>query len=192
MDITFYLKSGRYWPFCKPNDQPLYIHPLYNHSLVIKKQLLQMFATRLSQLLCDSKKFSKAILEYVETMHKSGHVGKLEYADIHGSKKKKKRKRNVTWFDPPFSENAKTNIGQEFLRLLTKHFPPHYRLHKICNKFNVKVSYSCMPNVTAIISRHNKIILSNMTTASSTTPPCNCRNKASRLLEKKCAKVDYL
>ena len=121
-------------------------------------------------------------------MHQSGHTGKLEYADNLNSKKKKKRKRNIMWFNPPFSEHVKTNIGKEFLQLLAKHFPCHHPLHKICNKFNVKVSYSCMPNMAVIISRHNKIMLSNKTTANRTTPPCNCRNKVSCLLEEKCCK----
>ena len=144
-----------------------------------------MLATRLLQLSCDSKEFSNAVPEYEEAMHRSGHTGKLEYADNLVSKKKK-RKRNITWFNPPFSEHVKTNIGKEFLRLLAKHFPPHHRLHKICNRFNIKLSYSCMPNMAAIISRHNKIVLSNKTTANSTTPPCNCRNKISCPLEGKC------
>ena len=147
-----------------------------------------MLATRLSQLSCDSKEFSNAVPEYEEAMHRSGHTGKLEYADNLVSKKKKKRKRNITWFNPPFSEHVKTNIGKEFLRLLAKHFPPHHRLHKICNRFNIKMSYSCMPNMAAIISRHNKIVLFNKTTANSTTPPCNCRNKLSCPLEGKCRK----
>ena len=180
LDVTLDLKSGRYWAFRKPNDQPLYIHRLFNHLPVIKKQLPLMLATRLSQLSCDSKEFSNAVPEYVEAMQRSGHTGKLEYADNLGSKKKKKRKRT------PFSEHVKTNIGKEFLRLLAKHFPLHHRLHKICNKFNVKVIYSCMPNMTVIISRHNRIVLSNKTTANSTTPPCNCRNKVSCPLEGKC------
>ena len=25
LDVTFNLKSGKYWPYCKPNDQPLYL-----------------------------------------------------------------------------------------------------------------------------------------------------------------------
>ena len=42
-----------------------------------------------------------------------------------------------------------------------------------------------MPNMAAIISRHNKIVLSK-STANSTTPPCNCRNKINCPLEGKC------
>ena len=138
--VTLDLKSGRYWPFRNPNDQPLYIHRLSNHPPVIKKQLPLMLATRPSQLSCDSKKFSKAVPKYVEAMHRSGHTGKLEYADNLDSKKKKKRKRNIIWFNPPFSEHVKTNIGQEILRLLAKHFSLHHQLHKTAQDFK-KILY---------------------------------------------------
>ena len=42
-----------------------------------------------------------------------------------------------------------------------------------------------MSNMAAILLRHNKTVLSNKTTANSTTPPCNCKNKVSCLLEVK-------
>ena len=125
LHVTLDLRSGRYWPFFKPNNQPLYIHRLSNHPPVVKKQLPLMLATCLSQLSCDSKEFSNAVLEYKEAMHKSGHTGKLEHADNLVSKKKK-RKCNITWFNPLFSEHVKTNIGKEFLRLFAKHFPLHH------------------------------------------------------------------
>ena len=41
---------------------------------------------------------------------------------------------------------------------------PTSRLHKIFNRNTVKVSYSCMPNVKSVISRHNNHILSKPTT----------------------------
>ena len=69
LNITLDLRSERYWPFRKPNNQPLYIHCLSNHLPVIKKQLPLMLATRLSQLSCDSKEFSNAVPEYEEAMH---------------------------------------------------------------------------------------------------------------------------
>ena len=43
-----------------------------------------------------------------------------------------------------------------------------------------------MSNMAAIIFSHNKIILSNRTTANSTTQSRNCRNKASCSSERKC------
>ena len=31
--------------------------------------------------------------------------------------------RNIIWFNPPYSMNVQTNIGREFLNLVSKHFP---------------------------------------------------------------------
>ena len=119
-------------------------------------------------------------------MRRSGQIGELEYNNDHNRKPRKARKQNIVWFNPPFSENVKINIGREFLRLLAKYFPLHHRLHKVCNKNNIKVSYSCMPNMAAIISRHNKKLLSNRDESACTTPPCNCRNKTSCPLKGNC------
>ena len=65
-------------------------------------------------------------------------------------------KRNIKWFNPPFSQTVSTNVGKRFLNLLDKHFPPNNQLHKIFNRNTVKVSYSCTPNVGSIIKSHNK------------------------------------
>ena len=46
----------------------------------------------------------------------------------------------------------------------------------ICHKNIVKISYSCMPNMAAILSRHNKTILASKNTNEHL--PCNCRRKA--------------
>ena len=69
------------------------------------------------------------------------------------------RKRNIIWFNPPYSKNVKTNVAQKFLRLIDKHFPKTSKLHKIFNRNTVKVSYSCMPNVKSTISSHNNRVL---------------------------------
>ena len=99
---------------------------------------------------------------------------------------KKKRKRNIIWFNPPFIENVATNIEKEFFSLLFKHFPPNNRYHKIFNKQNVKLSYSCMPNMESIIAQHNKQVLNRLSSADTETSPCNCRNKRDCPLEGKC------
>ena len=43
-----------------------------------------------------------------------------------------------------------------------------------------------MPNMAAIISRHNKKLLSNKAESACITPPCNCRNKTSCPLKGTC------
>ena len=76
---------------------------------------------------------------------------------------------------PLTSCNVETNVGKSFLRLVDTHFPTSRKLHKIFNRKTLKVSYSCMENVTQIIKKHNrKIIQPNLTT---TTSACNCREK---------------
>ena len=138
-----------------------------------------MLAKRLSFLSYNCDEFFKAIPDYVEARRRSEHSGELEYENDPKCKQRKARKENIVWFNPPFSENVKTNISREFLRLLAKHFPPHHRLHKVCTKNNIKVSYSCMLNKADIISRHNKKLLSNRAKSACIPLPCNCRNKTS-------------
>ena len=43
-----------------------------------------------------------------------------------------------------------------FLQLIDRHFPPTNKLHKIFNRNTVKVSYSCIQNISEIIYGHNK------------------------------------
>ena len=187
LDVTLNLKSGKYCPFRKPNNSQLYVHTQSNHPLIIKKQLPIMLAKRLSNLSCNHEEFAKAIPEYEEAMRRSGHKSEIKYETSPHPNKRRSRKRKIIWFNPPYSEHVCTNIGREFRRLLTKNFPPTHRLHKICNNNNnVKLSYSCIPNMANLISKHNKTVLKRKTNSSNTTPPCNCRVKASCPLKGKC------
>ena len=115
-------------------------------------------------------------------MHKSEYTGGLQHVYIPGSHKRK-RKQNIELFNCPYSEHVKPNIGHEFLRLRTKHFPLFHCLRKICNKNNAKVSYSCMPNMASIISRHYKTLLVNRDECNYAIRSCNYKNKASCPLE---------
>ena len=35
LDVTFDMGNGKYWPYRKPNDSPLYIHKESNHPLAL-------------------------------------------------------------------------------------------------------------------------------------------------------------
>ena len=54
---------------------------------------------------------------------------------------KKKRKRNIKWYNPPFSKNVSTNIERLFLKLIKEEFTEDRLLHPIFNKNALKVSY---------------------------------------------------
>ena len=54
--------------------------------------------------------------------------------------------RNIIWFNPPYSQNVKTNIGKTFLKLTKNN-----RLYKIFKKNTLKLSYRCMSNMFSVI-----------------------------------------
>ena len=99
--------------------------------------------------------------------------------------KLRQRRRKVIWFNPPYNNRVSTNIGKAFFHLLRKHFPPSNRLHQICNKNVVKLSYSCIPNMADILSAHNKKLLKSHN-GKSEFKPCNCRYKPSCSLNGNC------
>ena len=101
--------------------------------------------------------------------------------------KEKNRSRNITWFNPPYSNNVKTNVGKKFLALVDRCFPPSNKLHKLINRNTVKVSYSCVNNIKQEISNHNKSILKrNPSNTVQNQLNCNCRNKEMCPLNGKC------
>ena len=71
---------------------------------------------------------------------------------------RRNQSRNIIWFNPPFGSNVETNLARKFLKLVRKHFSKH-RYHKICNKNNIKISYSCMDNMEKKVKKHNHNLL---------------------------------
>ena len=81
--------------------------------------------------------------------------------------------------------DVKTNIAKVFLSLIDKHFPKKHKLHRIFNRNNVKISYSCMPNIEIMIKSHNKQILYG--NEKRITPrSCNCPDKGKCPLQGNC------
>ena len=79
--------------------------------------------------------------------------------DRNNPRTSKQRKRNIIWFNPTSSENVATKIGRYFFKLIDKYFPWDNIFHKMFNRNNIKVNYSCMPNIKlAIISHRRKIL----------------------------------
>ena len=177
LDVYFNLEEGSYRPYRKPNDRPLYIHKKSNHPRTIIKKLPKMISTRLSVLSCTKEVFDEASGEYVDALKRSGYndqdLSEFKYQTPTDKKKKRKRMRHVTWYNPPFCLSVKTDIGRRFLNLVKKHFPKKHPLHKAFNKNTVKVSYSNMRNIKAYIDKHNRTILTPPKPVNKNT--CNCR-----------------
>ena len=73
---------------------------------------------------------------YNEALARSGFSEKIYYIPpIPGNrvKKKRKRHRNVCWYNPPYSMDVSTPVARSFLALVRKHFPPQHRYYKIFN-----------------------------------------------------------
>ena len=120
-----------------------------------------------------------------EALTNSGFNDDMIYTPVienNNPERSKTRKRKMIWFNPPYSMNVETNIGKTFLKLAKKHFPHKNSFHKIFNKNTIKISYSCMRNISLIIASHNKSILC----PKAEEYGCNCRNKDSCPLQNQC------
>ena len=184
LDVTFNLQNGKYWPFRKPNDKPLYIHKDSNHPPSIVKELPSMIEKRISDISCNEEEFNKVKNEYNKALSDSGFSHSIQYSERTPSRHN--RKRNIIWFNPPFNNQVNTNVGKDFLHLVDKHFPLHHKFRKFFNRNTIKISYSCMPNVKSIISKHNKKILNSVANPPENLSNCNCRVKENCPLEGDC------
>ena len=162
----------------------LYVNTKSNHPPSILKNIPEAINRRLSNLSSDENMFNEVAPIYQKALENAGYKFKLKYTPQQKQKKKnnKNRKREVCWWNPPFSENVKTKVGAKFFKLLDTHFPEHSPLRKIINKNTVKMSYRTTPNFRQIIAAHNAKILKG----GNPDPPCNCRTKSDCPLKGKC------
>ena len=183
LDVTFNLHDGTFQPYYKPNETPMYINVKSNHPPNIIKQLPSTINKRLNELSSNEEVFKKSAPFYNQALKASGYKETLKYNET-SYRSKRTRSRNIIWFNPPYSVNVRSNIAHLFLRLIDTHFKKGHRLHKVFNRNKVKVSYSCMPNVSSYIKSHNAKILTPPET--STAKKCNCRKTTPCPLQGKC------
>ena len=120
-DVTFYLCTGEYQLYKKPNNTPTYINVNSNHRPNIIKALPDNISKRINNISSDKGTFNNAAPSYNDVLSASGYKDNLTYQqDLTPSKKVRQRK--IIWFNPPYSMNVETNIGKTFLKLIDKHF----------------------------------------------------------------------
>ena len=100
-----------------------------DHPPSITKQLPRSIEKHLSQLSPSKDIFYKTTPYYEQRPANCGYNEKLTYQQNGENNENNKnigknRKRNIIWFNPPYSKSLKTNIGKYLFRLLSKHFPP--------------------------------------------------------------------
>ena len=122
LDVTFNLATKKYFPFRNANNTPLYINAFSNHPPTIIKQLPKMINKRISDLSCNKGEFDKVKSVYKSALKDSRH-GRI-------------------WFNPPYSQNVKSNNGKLFIKLVRKQFTKNNEYHKIFKLHNLNLSYS--------------------------------------------------
>ena len=186
LDVTFNLETGLFKPYMKKDNQIFYIHNKSDHPPSILKNTPKNINNRLSRISANEEIFEEYVKPYQDALDASGFNYKLKFdPNIRNNNtgRRRNRTRQVTWFNPPYSAIVETNVGGQFLQLITLLFPRTHPLHKVINRNTVKVSYRCMPNIKRIISQHNNKITKPQQAQEYT---CNCRNKAECPLPGQC------
>ena len=93
-----------------------------NHPPSVVKRLPRTVELRLSSTSSNELIFKNASHLTKRPLKKSGYKCKLNYQPQVAMTKNTKRKRNIIWFNPPFSQNVETKIGNRLLALVDLHF----------------------------------------------------------------------
>ena len=74
LDVTFNLNTGKYYPYRKPDNNPLYIHRSSNHPPHILKNLPAAISKRLTEISSDEETFKNAAPIYNDALKASGYT----------------------------------------------------------------------------------------------------------------------
>ena len=115
LNVTFNLVIGKFFLFRKPNNQLLYIIVEPNLPPSMIRDIPNMIRKRLSDLSWNEKGYEKKAKPFCGTaLIGSGYKTSLAYT------RSNRNRASIIWFNPPYSQNVKTNIGKTFLKLTKK------------------------------------------------------------------------
>ena len=175
LDVEVDLTTGTHKPYTKPNNTLLYIDVNSNHPPSVTRNTAISVQNRLSLLSSNKEIFDQAAPPYQLALDKAGYKHTLEFTQPSTKHKRRKNRREETYFNPPWSQNVQTNIGAKFLKSVGKCFPAGHPLHSILNRHTLKVSYRTMPNMARVISKHNSFIQRKLQPVSEAqTKMCSC------------------
>ena len=177
LDVTLDLDEGTFKPFRKDEQLPVYVNKRSNHPSSITRNIPAMIERRVSSRCSNAHIFEEHKKDYETALKSSGYNKGLEYQDQDrqtNRRSKRKRWKNMFWFNPPFNLQVKSKVGEEFLNIIDKNFPKGSRWERHFNRHTVKISYSCTKNIAAHIASHNQKLLSK-TKKTEEVKGCNCR-----------------
>ena len=120
LDVTLNLSTCKYQPYSKPNNIPFYVHSKSNHPLSILRNIPLSINKRLTEISSPKQLVVTNISQSTST-HRTKSSLDPRIVD------------ETLWYNPPFSKNVSTNIGQKFLRIIDDEFPANHCLRTIIN-----------------------------------------------------------
>ena len=192
LDLTLNLTTKEFRPYMKPNNKPIYINHQSNHPPKIIKHMPTMIAQRISYNSSNEKIFHEESAPYKKALADSGYTSQMQYINTPtNNNHKRKRRRNVMYFCPPYCTSVKTNLGKIFLDMVSRHFPTTSKIGKIFNKNNLKLSYCTMPNMKDYIAKHNAK-LGNQPEENTNAKKCICKKPADCPMDGNCAEQSVI
>ena len=155
-----------------------YLHIDSNLPRHVTKNTVAEVSKRLSALSSSKEIFDAAKGVHEEALKRAGYKEKLTYKaeEERTRRPRRTRRRQVTWFNPPYCMSVETKIGHKFLAILDSSFPVGNPLRKVLNRHTVQLSYRTMANLGKIIAGHNaKVLDDKLNIQRPFNSNCNCR-----------------
>ena len=150
LDVTMKLTDGPYKPFIKPNCNVRYVRSQSDHWNTILKQIPPRNRKEIEQHFQQRTNFVSMKDTYQNALNKAGCNCVLKWNEKivrENPQRNRRRKKATTWYNPPYSQIIKTNVGKEYIRLVRKWFMSNPSLKSEFNTTTMKVSYSACSNM---------------------------------------------
>ena len=136
----------------------LFASPITKSHIYIRNQTThQGQCLYLSSLVFLNIHLTKKILKICTNLWRSSKKIKIR-PPVNKPKSINSKNENTNLAQSPKSKDVSTKVGNQFLKFINKHFPRHRKFHKLFNKNNVNISYSCTPNMKNINTYNKKTI----------------------------------
>ena len=190
LNVTMDLSTGTFKTFAKEGNTLAYVDSRSNHPPSITRNLPKGINRLLSDTNSTQALFETSAPSYQAALDAAGYKHKLSYQprveEEEVGRRRNNRKRRITWFNPPFSQNCTTNIPKVFMSIIAECFPPGHALRSSFNSNTVKVSYRTMQNMAQVLAKHNAKVIAKSRPAPPVKEGCNCQDKPSCPLPGKC------
>ena len=100
------LNDGTYCPFHKTNEEATYIYVESDHSLQFIKKIPRSIENRLACLSSTKKIFENSKDYYEQCLWQCRYNAKLNYTEENNKINQKSWKRNIVWFNTPYSKSV--------------------------------------------------------------------------------------